>query len=224
MSFVAVSAGIGTAGLLYNGYKSIKQDSEASSINKNNPRPTYQIPDEYKQNYLMAQHMAQTGIPTQQYNNQLNNINRNQAGAIGALGQSANPSGGLASIVRAGDDADNKLNGQDATARQANQRYAIGQNGILGQQELAAQQYNKFDKYSENFNQAAALQGASNQNLQNTVSSASALTGDLYSANRNKYPQIPPQQPNNILGSAGVNSGNYGFGLNGQLGAGAYYG
>lgn len=223
MSFIAVSAGIGATGLGVSLYKSIKQGSEASAINKNNPRPTYQIPDEYKQNYLMAQHMAQTGIPTQQYNNQLNSINRNQAGAIGALGQSANPSGGLASIVRAGDDANNKLNGQDATARQANQRYAIGQNGILGQQELAAQQYNKFDKYSENFNKAAALQGASNQNLQAGLGGASQLAGDLYTANR--YGNFPrTQQQGSVSGPAGINSGNYGFGSNGQLGAGAYYG
>jgi len=209
-----VSAGIGAVGLGTSIYKSIKQGSEASAINKNNPRPTYQIPDEYKQNYLMAQHMAQTGIPTQQYNNQLNNINRNQAGAVGALGASANPAGGLASIVRAGDDATNKLNGQDATARQGNERYAIGQNGILGQQELAAQQYNKFDKYSENYNKAAALQGASNANLQNGINGAAGVASGL--AMNPQFTGYPKAQQGVAQGDGsqtyGPYSGGYGFG------------
>lgn len=127
----------------------------------------------------MAQQMAQTGIPQAQYNNQLNGINQNQAGAIGALSQSANPGAGLASIVRAGNSAVGNLNAQDATARAANQRFAIGQNGILGQQELAAQQYNKFDKYSENFNRSQALKSAANTDMQNAFDGASKLANGL---------------------------------------------
>lgn len=172
MAFAAVSAGIGAAGLLYGGIKSISQNSKANSIDVANPRPTYQIPDEYKQNVAMANQMARIGIPQQQYNNQINGINQNQAGAIQALSNSANPGAGLASIVRGGNAATGNLNAQDAAQRQANQRFAIGENSQLGAQKLAAQQYNAFDKYSENFNQSQALRGAAAQNLQNGFDAA----------------------------------------------------
>jgi len=82
--------------------------------------------------------------------------------------------------VRAGDNATNTLNAQDAAARQANQRFYIGQNGILGQQKLAQQQYNKFDKYTEQFNKAAALRGAANQNIQNGINAISSTATGLY--------------------------------------------
>jgi hypothetical protein len=126
--------------------------------------------------------MARIGLPQQQYLNQQNAINRNQAGALTTLSRSANPSAGLASIVRAGNDANNALNAQDAAARQQNQRFAIQQNAILGDQALAKQQYDKFDKYTENFNRAASLRGAADQNLNNAFNSAGQLAGGLYQA------------------------------------------
>lgn len=198
MSFLVVSAAIGGAGLLYNGYKSIKQNAEANKIDKNNPRPDYQIPDEYKQNVAMAKHMAQIGLPQQQYNNQLNAINQNQAATIGALSRSANPGANLAAIVRGGDNATANLNAQDAAARQNNDRYYIGQNAALGQQKLAQQQYNKFDKYTEDYNKSAALRGASAQNLQNGINGAAGLASSLYGMNQLSAPASQTAQ--NSLG------------------------
>lgn len=183
MSFVAVSVGVGVAGLGLNVAKSISQSSKASEIERNNKRPDYVIPAEYEQNLKLAKQMALIGMPQQQYNNQLNNIQQNQAGAIGALSRSANPGAGLASIVRGGDNATNQLNAQDAMMRQDNQRYMIGQNAQLAQQKLAKQQYDKFDKYTENFNQAAALRGAANQNLQNGITGAAQMATNLYAIN-----------------------------------------
>lgn len=163
----AISGALGAVPIVGGIVRGIGQNNKANDIEKNNARPTYQIPDEYNQNLAIANHMAQTGIPQQQYQNQLNAINRNQAAGVQALGRSQNPTGSIASIVRAGNDAANQLNAQDAMAQQNNQRFAMGQRGMLGQQRLAQQQYNKFDKYTENFNQAAALRGAANQNFNN---------------------------------------------------------
>lgn len=176
---MAVSAGVGALSLGTGIYKSIKQGSEANAIDKANPRPTYAIPDEFKQNQAMAAQMARIGLPQQQYNNQQNAIQRNQAGGLSALATSNNPGGGIASIVRAGNDANNSLNSEDAATRQNNQRYAIEQNGVLGNQELAQQQYNDFDKYTENFNRAQALRGAANTNLNNGINSAAGIATSL---------------------------------------------
>lgn len=186
---MAVSAGIGGASLLYSVGKGIADNSKANAIEKNNVRPTYHIPDEYKQNVEISKQMAQIGLPTQQYNNQRNAINQGQASGIASLNNSANPGANIAAVVRAGDNANNQLNAQDATARQNNQRFAIGQNAQLGQQELAKQQYNDFDKYTEQFNRAQAYRGASNANIQNGINGASQLAGGLYGMGQLGYGQ-----------------------------------
>lgn len=165
--FGAISGALGALPIVGGIVRGIDQNKKASQIEKNNVRPTYQIPDEYKQNLTIANHMAQIGLPQQQYNNQLNAINRNQASGIQALGRSQNPTGSIASIVRAGNDANNQLNAQDAQARQQNIFGVINQNAAMANQKLAQQQYNNFDKYTENFNQAQAYRGAANQNFNN---------------------------------------------------------
>jgi len=177
MSFITVSAGVGIASGLYGIGKSISQSSQANKVKT--ARPSYQIPQEFMQNAALAKNMAQIGMPQQQYNNQQNAINSNQASGIQALNRSANPGSGIASVVRASNDANNNLNAQDAMARQQNQRYFIGQNAQLGQQRLAQQQYNDFDRYTENYNESAALKGAANQNLQNGVNGLSNVAMGL---------------------------------------------
>lgn len=160
-------------------YKSIKEGHDASEINKNNPRPTYNIPQEYYDNLNIANQMAQQGIPQQQYNNQINNIGQNQASALAQQNRSANPGANLSAIVRQGDLATGSLNAADAGQRENNLRLAMQSRGDLAQQKLAKQQYNKFDKYTEQFNKAAALQGASNQNLGNAINGATSIATNL---------------------------------------------
>jgi hypothetical protein len=186
MAFLITSAVIGGASALYGIGKGISQNAKANGIDANNRRPTYTIPQEYQDNVNLARQMAQVGLPQQQYNNQQNNILSNQSSGLQALGRSANVGSGVASVVRASNDASNNLNAQDAAARQNNQRFFIGQNGVLGQQKLAQQQYNQFDKYTEQFNKSAALRGAANQNIQNGVNGAAGMAAGLYGMGQNK--------------------------------------
>lgn len=183
MSFIVTSAVIGGASLLYGVGDSISKNAKANSIEKNNKRPTYEIPQEFVKNAALAKQMAQIGLPQQQYNNQQNAINRNQASGLSVIGRSANPGIGVAEVVRASNDANNNLNAQDAAARQQNQRFSINQDQVLGQQKLAQQQYNKFDKYTENFNRAQALRGAATQGFQNAVGGAAQIAGGLAMTN-----------------------------------------
>jgi len=165
--------------------------------------------------------MAQVGLPQQQYNNQQNAILRNQAGGIQTLGRSANVGSGVASLVRASNDADNTLNAQDAAARQQNQRFYIGQNGVLGQQKLAQQQYNKFDKYTENFNRAQGLRGAANANIQNGVNGASGMVMGLAGMNNGGSDGVSSTSgnfnytPYKPQGYQIQPRGNFGYGANG---------
>ena len=56
-------------------------------------------------------------------------------------------------------------------------------NNQLANQKLNQQQYNQFDRYSENFNRAQALSGASNTDWQNAFNGAGAMAGGLASLN-----------------------------------------
>lgn len=209
MSFLITAAAIGVGSSLYGIGKGISQNAQANKIDKNNPRPIYQIPKEYLDNVTMARQMAQVGLPQQQYNNQLNLINRNSAVGIGAISRSANPGAGVAQVVRASNDATNTLTAQDAAARQDNQRFLIGQNGVLGQQRLAKQQYDKFDKYSENFNRAQGLRGAANANIQNGVGGIASMAGGIAAANMggNGVPAQAPQAQWGGMGGYQYNGG-----------------
>lgn len=159
------------AAALGKGVMGAVQNHKASQIEKYNIRPTQYVQPELNQNVATAQQMAQIGLPQQQYNNQLNSINRNQAAGIQALGQSQNPTGSIASIVRAGNDANNNLNAQDAIARNRNTLALLQQRGILANAKQNAWNYNYADKYSENLAKSQALRGAASQNIGGAINS-----------------------------------------------------
>lgn len=141
------------------------QNHKASQVEKSNIRPTEAVDPIYQQNVNTAQQMAQEGLPQAVINNQTNAINQNQAGAVGALSNSANPGAGLASIVRGGNQAMGNLNAQDAAARNKNTLALIQQRGILAGAKQNAWNYNYADKYSENLAKSQALRGAGTQNI-----------------------------------------------------------
>lgn len=147
------------------------QNHKANKIDENNIRPVETVQPELNQNVATAQQMAQIGLPQQQYLNQLNSINRNQAAGVQALGSSQNPNSGVASIVRASNDASNNLNAQDAAARNRNTLALIQQRGLLANAKQNAWNYNYADKYSENLAHSQALRGAAAQNIGGAINS-----------------------------------------------------
>jgi hypothetical protein len=197
MAFIVTSAIIAGGSALYGIGSGIAKNAKANSIDKNNQRPTYSIPKEFAENVSLAKQMAQIGLPQQQYNNQLNAIGRNQASGLQTIGRSANPGTGVAQVVRASNDANNNLNAQDAAARQSNQRFFIGQNQNMAQQQLAKQQYDKFDNYTENFNRAQSLRGAANQDFNGAVNAASNVATGLAMASDGGFGRQAKQGPAN---------------------------
>lgn len=164
-----MALGIGTAlsglGILAKGITGIFQGSKANKIDKNNIRPIQEVQQEYLKNVSEAENMARTGLPQQQYLMGLQNQQRNLNGVLGSLRRSANPSAGLGSLLRASNDATMNLDVADANARTQNQRFAMGQRGILAQQKQNAFDWNKKSKYLADFARAQALRGAGAQNL-----------------------------------------------------------
>lgn len=187
----AIGLGIAGAGLIVGGVESDIEAHKANQIQAGLKDPTYNIPEQFYQNREIARQMAQIGLPQQQYNNATNNIDQNQAAAITALNRSGNPGAGITSVVRQGNQAKAKLDAEDAQARENNQRYFINQNAQVGNQELAKQQSDVFDKFTRDFNQMQAYRGASQQNLNNTISSAEqlGLAGINYASNNQSSSQ-----------------------------------
>jgi hypothetical protein len=168
MSWIAAGV-IGGSALLKAG-TGIVQNAKASSIEKQNPYPIAGVQQEYFQNVNQAQQMAQQGIPAAAYTNQLNQINQNQAGALQALGRSANPGANLASIVRQGDQATNNLNAQDAIARNRNMLQLLQERQQLAQQKDKAWDWNYQQKYLGNLAKSQALRQSGNANIAGALS------------------------------------------------------
>lgn len=180
MSWIAVGvAGVSAAVKIGQG---ISQNHKASQIEKQNPYPTESVDQGYYQNLNQAQSMANQGIAAPAYNNQLNAIGQNQAGAVQALGKSANPGANLASIVRQGDQATNNLNAQDAVARNRNMLQLLQERQTLSQQKDKAWDWNYQQKYLGNLAKSQALRGSANQNINsgaNDIGSAGLTAGKM---------------------------------------------
>lgn len=180
---------IGGASLLYGVGKDISNSNKANNIEKNLKTPTDVIPQEFYQNREIARQMAQIGIPQQQYNNNLNNINQTQAGALNAVSNSANPGAGIAAIVRQGDQAKNTLDAEDAQARATNQRYFLQQNDKLAARKDQQEQTNVFDPYTRDFNQMQAYRGAADQTTGNLINAGASL-GNSILRYKDQYPGL----------------------------------
>lgn len=156
------------------GVQGIFQGAKGNKLAKQNIRPTYEIPKEFQQNLAIAENMGRVGLPQQQYNQAQQNFQRNQSSALRQFSRMGNPRG-LAGIVRAGNDATLGLDVADAQARMSNQRNAMGYRSQVGQQQLAKQQWDKFQNYGEKADAAAALQGAGRQNVMGALSELSQV-------------------------------------------------
>jgi hypothetical protein len=151
------------------------QGIKANNIDKNNIRPTEVVQNEYFQNVNDAEQAAKFGMPVAQYQRALQNIQRNQQGAIRTLGRSANPSAGLTSMLRASNDANLDLDVKNAQDQRQNQRFLIGQRGILANRKESAFDWNQRSKYLADFAKAQALRGAGAQNLMGAFGDAQQL-------------------------------------------------
>lgn len=177
MTALAIGAGAAVLGTGFSIFNGLEQEHKANQIQKNLKQPQYQIPSEFYENRNIARQMAQLGLPQAQYNNQLNQINANQAGAVASASRSANPGAAISNITGQANAATNNLNAEDAQARETNQRFYVDENGQLGNQKLAQQQANVFDPYTQHYNEMQAYRGSGQQNVNTGLQDLSQLGG-----------------------------------------------
>ncbi|HLG29940.1 MAG TPA: hypothetical protein VI387_06970, partial [Candidatus Brocadiales bacterium] len=111
----------------------------------------------------------------EQYNAGQVGIGRNMSSGLRMLSNRANPINGINSLVRAGNDASNNLNVQDANMRRQNMLNAQNQRSILGGQKQQAWNWNSRDNYGEQLAKIQAMKGAGMQNVGNGLNNAAQL-------------------------------------------------
>lgn len=144
----------------------IYQTIKGNKLAKNNIRPTYQVPDEIKSKLTNAQMMALEGLPAEQKQEYINDLQRSANFGLSALNDRQAGLAGLGSLVQNQNDAYSNLLSQDAAARQANQRYAGEVQSEMAGYKDRAFDYNKVQPYQEKAAAARSLMGAGIQNIQ----------------------------------------------------------
>ena len=145
------------------------QTAHAKKLAQQNQFPTQTVGSEYYQNQALAQRAAQSGMPAQQYNNQMNQINQGQANGMAGLQGRGSAVGGIGALTARTDQAGANLNAQDATMRMNNLKGLMQANATIGQQKQSAFDWNQKQQYSNNAAAARNYQGAGMQNMMNSA-------------------------------------------------------
>jgi hypothetical protein len=148
------SVTLGAAQLAYGLYKQ-----------KHNKRPVYEIPDEVNQNLTDAQRQALQGLPEEQKQQFISNIQRGQAYGLGQLGSRKAGLAGVAALNQQSNDAYGNLLAMDSQARMQNQAALMQQRQNVADYKDQAFQFNKVNPYYEQTASNNAMIGAGMQNV-----------------------------------------------------------
>lgn len=155
----------GAAGGLLTGITGLIQKGKANKMLKNLQYPTEEIPQEVFQNQNLAQTRASTGMPSEQYNLAMKNLQRQQLTALRGANDRRGGLVALPNILQATDDASLKLDANNAQQRIANERNLMSVNNQVAGWKDKVWQHNVSDKYNRDYQYAMSLKGAGNQNL-----------------------------------------------------------
>lgn len=169
-------------------------------------RPEYTIPNEILQNQRRAEQAANEGLPSQQYNQAMQNIQRQQSRALTAAGSRRGALMALPGLQQQANDQQLNLDVKDAQARMANQQQLYGINSQVAGYRDKAFNINKMQPYQDNLNYYRSLLGAGNQNLiggiDKAASGAGLLLGGAFGGKKKTNISSPVSQP--------IYSGGYG--------------
>lgn len=148
---VIIGGGVGLVGGLIKTLSGNKQKKQGRKLLKNTQMPEYQIPDEITK-------AAAEGLPQQQYDNAMKNIQRQQLMAIKSSHDRRGGVGAIGGIQQGTADATLNLDAADAAAVQRNKMTLAGYKD-------KAWDWNKKQKYERDYDYAMNLIGAGNQNF-----------------------------------------------------------
>ncbi len=176
----ALAQGVG--GLLSFG-SGLIQAHKGNKLLKGLQYPTEQLPDEYQQNQNTAQQMAATGMPAEQYNMAMKNIQRQQLMALRAANDRRGGLNVLTALLQGTNDATLNLDSANSQQRVSNQRNLMTVNNQVAGVKRDLFDRNIRDKYMRDYQYAMQLKGMGNQNLVGGVDKLAAGGLSLF-ANR----------------------------------------
>lgn len=167
------------AGGLLSGVTGFFQRRKAKKELAKLQRPEYAIPNEIMQNQKMAQAAANEGLPSQQYNQAMQNIQRQQNRGLMAAGSRRGALMALPGLQQQANDQLLNLDVKDAQARMNNQQQLYGVNSQVAGFRDKAFNLNQMQPYLDNRNYYQSLLGAGNQNLTGGIDKAASGIGLL---------------------------------------------
>jgi len=169
----------------------------------------YSIPPEIQQNLTQAQMMALEGMPAEQKQQYIENLNRSTAYSLNNL---SDLKSGLRGVAGANDQFNQgygNLLSMDSQARINNQNNLYGMRQNLADYKDKAWQFNVKNPYDEMRLKASGFQGAGLQNMSQGFQSGNT-GGNPFEKSQPAPQQTPPSQ-NQYLGR----NVDYGYGVNG---------
>lgn len=166
-----IIAAAGLVGGLVKGLFGGKQRREAKKLLAA-PRPEYNIPQEILQNKGMAEQLSGSGLPSAQYAQAQQNIQRQQNSAIQAAQTRRGGLGLIGNIQQRTNDATLGLDVQNAKMKVQNMQNLMGVNNQVAGYRDKAFQLNKLQPYEEQRAYGMSLMGAGNQNIAGGIDTA----------------------------------------------------
>lgn len=159
-----MAAAQAAGGLLKTGI-GIFQNIKGNKLLKKLVDPTMVVPSAIRENKKQAELDAATGLPQEQYNKAMKNIQRNQLAKLSAGSDRNSGLSLISSLADIESDAVGQLDAADAAARTANKRNLQSVNNTFGNWQHQVWKTNVKDKYDRDYNYAMSLKGMGGQNI-----------------------------------------------------------
>lgn len=193
LAFGPIGAAVG--GLIGGGIGYLEGASQKRQANKLLSQNQYKplgVPNEIYENQQIARNQALQGLPSQQYNQAMQNIQRQQQQAIQQAGDRRAGIGSIGGIQQRADDAYANLDVANANARLENRRQLFGINNQVAGYKNEAWQQNELNR-QRNYDYGQRLLGAGNANefgaLDSGLAALTNLTGrGLFGSYRTQNP------------------------------------
>lgn len=193
---------------------------------KKNKRPTYEIPAEIQQNLTQAQNTALQGLPEEQKQQYLTNLQRGSAQALSSSSSRGGGLAGISAINQQQNDAYGNMLAMDSQARQQNTNQLYGMRQNMADYKDQRWQINKLNPYYEKTSQNNAMIGAGMQNMSQGFQAGNTGGSGGYEGTGGKQQQqqqVTPASGNQYYSPNGNDAtGMYNFNPNSTNGSGNY--
>lgn len=177
MAITGLAIGLGSG--LVSSLFGLGQRSRARRLERNNIRPVYQPNSLIAQNLADAQQIARRGLPSQIYNNQLNQMQQGLATGMRGLSRGGVTPYNVATLLSGYNRGLSNLNAMDAQAQEQNRRTLFGARQAMAQEQSRAFEINQMNPYLTTAQEVSRLRGAGDQNIFGGLG-LMAQTGAMY--------------------------------------------